>query len=390
MDRLTDFTAIRYLSGQQTTRQRLQYHAVFWAIFIAFHLLYFAASCEKILSSQHWAAAYGLYYLRFIPVFYLSVGIFSGLKRKYSESNLIVITIAGMVVIMHLLTAWVYYLLDYLYGLPQLSDAFKLFGAMYLQSPARNTISEWILLLVYDIQELQLLFLPLGLKMVKYGLRGEFAKRELQSEKLKNELHTLKSQSAPHFVLNAINAAYSQVQPVCNQSAEYLEDLGSVLHYALHETSDDLVLIYSEWQALLNYVRLESKRFDNLTISINMEGNVHQHKFIPALMLFTLTENAFKHGVYPTSDPCQIDISLLITETELSYTIANSLSAQPYKPRQAKRAGIGLENIRKRLEHSFPNRHSFSVEKSAERFTAQVRIPILTYEQIPLKVPFRS
>jgi two-component system LytT family sensor kinase len=245
-----DFT-IRYLIRQQSPAQRIQYHAAFWLAFILLHLLFFIDSGDKIEPTPRWVVSYGLYYFRFIPVFYLSVWLFDLLKERCQGLDLIVCMVAMMVLVMHMITVSLFFLLESTYGLATLSSAFQHFGHNYLRPLSQSKPFEILILLMYDLTEAQLLFLPVGLKMTKYGLRAQIQKWELEADKLKNELDTLRSQPAPHFILNAVNAAYAEIQPVSERVAEYLENLSGVLHFALYETAHNAILLQREWTALL-------------------------------------------------------------------------------------------------------------------------------------------
>ncbi|MEO6684686.1 MAG: histidine kinase [Dyadobacter sp.] len=378
MDKHSQHFPVRYLMRPQTRAERIKYHSVFWLGFIAFHLLYFVGAKEKLHFSAPWIASYGLYYLRFIPVYYLSVGIFSFLKEKYYGEVLIAGTLVSMVMLMHLANVSVYGLLDKVYNLESLSDAFLHFGSMYLAPVSQRSIQDWLLLLIYDVEETQLLFLPLGLKMAKYGIRQEIQRRDLITDNLKNEISNLRLQPAPHLILNTINAAYAEVQPVSEKAAEYLENLSSVLHFTLYETADELILLHKEWEALLDFIHLEAKRFeDRLKINISQKGTVPGDKLIPPLILFTLTENAFKHGVYPALAQCQVDVSLLIISNQLTFKIYNTKPGYKYVPRKSKEFGIGLENIRKRLNYYFSDNYQMIISENPDDYQIEIKIPLL-------------
>jgi two-component system LytT family sensor kinase len=372
-----DFT-IRYLVRKQNPAQRVQYHAAFWLAFIVLHLLFFIDSGDKIQLTPRWVISYGLYYFRFVPVFYLSVFIFDLLKQRCEGLSLIICMIGLMVLVMHVMTVSIFSLLESIYGLASLSSAFQHFGQNYLRPISQSKPSEILILLMYDLTEIQLLFLPIGLKMTKYGLRAQIQKWELQADKLKNELHTLRSQPAPHFVLNAVGAAYAEIQPVSERAAEYLENLTSVLHFALYETAHNVIPLQKEWNALLHFVHMESKRFDDrLRVSINQEGYISHQAHIPTLMLITLTENAFKHGVYKAMDDCWIDIFLTVKEGELTFTISNSKVESTAASPDAGSSGIGLDNIRKRLDLYFPKNHDLDISENKVHYTARIRFALM-------------
>ncbi|WAC13272.1 sensor histidine kinase [Dyadobacter pollutisoli] len=367
----------RYFFREQNPAQRTRYHAAFWLAFIALHLLYFIDSGDEIKLTPRWVVSYGLYYFRFVPVFYLSVLIFDVLKHRYQGLDLVIRIVVLMVLLMHVMNVSLFLLLESVYGLQSLSSPFQHFGQNYLRPISESKPSEILILLMYDLTEIQLLFLPIGLKMTKFGLLAQIQKLELQADKLKNELQTLRSQPAPHFVLNAVNAAYAEIQPVSERAAEYLEDLTGVLHFALYETTHNMILLHKEWNALLHFVHMESKRFDDrLRVSINQDGDMSHQVYIPTLMLITLTENAFKHGVYKALDDCWIDILLTTKEGELIFMISNSKTQNSAASQDDDNSGIGLANIRQRLELYFPKNHQLQISENKTSFTVRIRFAL--------------
>ncbi|MCE7044544.1 sensor histidine kinase [Dyadobacter sp. CY312] len=362
MDRHARHFPLRYILQPQTRARRIRYHIVFWLVFILFHLLYFVGSKERIGHSTSWVISYVIYYLRFIPVYYLAAAVFNCLKEKYYGTKLMMLTGMLMVLIMHAANVAVFYLLDKLFGLGSLSGTFQQFGNMYLLSASENGYEDWLMLLIYDVTEMQLLFLPLGLKMIQYGLKEQIEKKDLLAEKLKSELAILRTQPAPHFILNTLNSVLAELLDVSEKASEYLVSLTDVLRFTLYETVDELIDFEREWQALLHFTDLESKRFaDRLKVSVKQNGQIPKGAKVPTLVVFTLTENAFKHGVYPTIEDCRVDIELSVNADHLTFRISNSKPALYFNADHQQRSGIGLDNIRKRLELRFKNRYSLQV-----------------------------
>ncbi|TDE18046.1 sensor histidine kinase [Dyadobacter psychrotolerans] len=384
MDRHAKYFPLRYMLQPQTIRQRIKYHCVFWLIFILFHLLYFAGSKEKIQYEASWVISYGLYYLRFIPVYYLSAGIFNRLKEKYYGTSLMILTGFFMVLAMHAANVAVFSFLDWYYGLSTLSDAFQHFGAMYLKPAGQNQTGDWLMLLIYDVTETQLLFLPLGLKMIQYGFRQQIEKRDLLAEKLKNDLATLRAQPAPHFILNTLNSVLAELLPVSEKAALYLVSLTDVLRFTLYETTDELISLEREWQALLHFTDLEAKRFnDRLKVTVKQTGQIRPDQLIPTLVLFTLAENAFKHGVYPSIEDCWVDMELSVDTDRLRFKISNSKPVLFTKPGSQNAFGIGLDNIKKRLELSVKDDFSLTVNESQTHYSIELELPLMSAPPLP-------
>ncbi|WP_254412088.1 sensor histidine kinase [Dyadobacter diqingensis] len=378
MDRHAKYFPLRYMLQTQTIRQRIQYHTIFWLGFILFHLLYFAGSKEKIHYKASWVISYGLYYLRFIPVYYLAAGVFNRLKEKYYGTSLMILIGLFMVLAMHAANVIVFLLLDQRFGLNTLSDAFSHFGSMYLRSASQNQPGDWLMLLIYDVTETQLLFLPLGLKMIQYGLLQQIRVRDLLADKLKNDLATLRAQPAPHFILNTLNSVLAELLPVSEKASQYLVSLTDVLRFTLYKTADELILLKKEWQALLHFTDLEARRFDDrLKVRIKQKGKIPENKLVPTLVLFTLTENAFKHGVYNTIEECRIDIALDVCGDHILFSISNSKPQLYTRTGNRKASGIGLANIKKRLQLSAKNNYLLTVTENQLCYTIELNLPLI-------------
>ncbi len=394
MDKHVNHFPLRYLLQPKTLRRRLKYHAVFWLVFMVFHLLYFAGSKEKIHYETSWVIAYALYYLRFIPVYYLSAGVFNHLKEKYYGGSLMVLSGIFMVLLMHTTTVSVYFVLDQQYGLGSLSENFLHFGTMYLRPPGQNQADDWLMLLIYDVTETQILFLPLGLKMFQYGVQQLIQKRDLvikqralEADILKNELVILRTQSAPHLVFNVLNSVLSDLLKVSKKASGYLINLSDVLRFILYKTDQELIPLQSEWHALLHFMDLEAKRFnDRLKVNVRQKGKISPDHLVPTLVLFTLADNAFKHGVYSTFEDCWIDVELRVKAGRLLFIIANNKPAVFIKPKNQRDSGIGLDNIKKRLEISAQGQYSLTATENEKHFSITLDLPLIS-PAVPLKAP---
>lgn len=377
MDRHLSHFPLRYLQQPRTLRRRLKYHGIFWLAFIGFHLLYFAGSKEKIHFKTSWVIAYGLYYLRFIPVYYLTAGVFNRLKEKYYGETLMVLSLFFMVLMMHAATVAVYFVLDQHFGLGNLSENFLHFGTMYLIPAPQNQPGDWLMLLIYDVTETQILFLPLGLKMIQYGFAQLMEKKDLEADILKNELAIRRAQSAPHFVVNVLSSVVSELLPISEKAAGYLISLSDVLRFTLYDTSQDLILLQREWHALVHFMDLEAKRFnDRLKVSVRKKGRISPDKLVPTLVLFTLAENAFKHGVYSTIEDCWIDVELHVKADRLLFKIANSKPAVFIKSKSQKDSGIGLNNIKKRLQISVAGEYTLTETDTENHYSVELNVPL--------------
>lgn len=204
------------------------------------------------------------------------------------------------------------------------------------------------------------------LRLSRHKQRLE-AEAELQRKKA--ELDYLKSQVNPHFLFNNLNSIYSLVHARSDKALPALEHLSELLRYGLYEKAP-LVSMEKEWEMLGHYISLQRLRHDHpLPLQMTL-GPEARDAIIPPLSLIPLVENAFKHGLCKTEEhPIRIEIekkgNLVLIE------IANS-RADKQKDHEG---GVGLENVKRRLQLLFPERHTFEIIENKETFTVRMTVP---------------
>jgi len=366
------FWGLFNLSG----RLRPGYHIGFWAFFVGYHLMYFLPAFSGQVLDGKLGISYTVYYLRFIPIFYLSVHLFYRLERKFSGLSLLLLMLVVLFGSMHLITLAMYFSLDHLYSLSQLSPAFQAIGGLYLK-PLSHRNGWERLFFVYDFQELQLLVLPVGIKMVQFGLRQQMQQARLEKEALRSELNILKSELEPHFVYNVINSAYAKILPISKDAAGYLEKLSQLLEYTLYETNEDWVPLSAEIRGLKRYLQLERLRHGRrLRIIWNHQGGSNAIHKIPTLLMVTLAENAIKHGVRSHSGKSTVRINIHVDMGQLRFSIENDLPFAANKPRKSSAHGLGLKNIQRRLDLLYPGRHEVQIAETAHNYAVTLSIPL--------------
>ncbi|GLU57357.1 hypothetical protein Dfri01_68180 [Dyadobacter frigoris] len=160
---------------------------------------------------------------------------------------------------MHIVTTLNFLLIDDLYGLKNLSPVFYGIGSLYINQTDFDSGADF-LIISYDMMEMQLLFLPLGLKMAKYGNRQNALKLSAENEVIRAELKNLRGTLAPHLIYNMINAAYAQVEPISKQSAFYLRKLSDILRHNVYDTRNESIPLQDELYSIQSYLELEQAR----------------------------------------------------------------------------------------------------------------------------------
>lgn len=204
-----------------------------------------------------------------------------------------------------------------------------------------------------------------------YERQNEIQRLEsFKSEKIELESRFLKSQINPHFLFNTLNNIYALSLKKSNRTPIIIERLESLLHYMLYECKEDLVELDDEFTFTNSYISLEKLRHneDQCTVTTTIKGNTAGHKIAP-LLLINFLENAFKHGTKTSFGKSWIDMEIEVLKKELHFKLQNS------KPDTAVhqffseyQGGIGLKNVKRRLEILYPRRHKLTIHNAPDHF----------------------
>ncbi len=203
------------------------------------------------------------------------------------------------------------------------------------------------------------------------ALHKEQENKSLREEKTQAELAFLKNQINPHFLYNTLNYIYSLAYPVSNKLADAVIKLSQLMRYMLTENLDGQVDLQKEVDYIENYISIYRLRFeDAFFVDFKAEGDL-TGKRVAALLLVPFVENAFKHGV--VNDPSRpIRINLKLTGQRLEFTVSNKIS-QNQKDHST---GIGLANVRRRLELIYPKQHEFFISNNGQTYKATLVVSL--------------
>lgn len=201
----------------------------------------------------------------------------------------------------------------------------------------------------------------------------------LQKDKTEAQLELLKSQVQPHFIFNTLNNIYSLSIQNLPRTSNLILRLSSLLSYTLYDSKEPAVPFSKEFEYLENYIELEKVRYDGqLDVSINQYSNVGNFMISP-LLLLPLVENCFKHGLTQNDQPSWIRLDVTIQSDWLTIKIENSKGSNG-EAAAAPRCGIGLENVKRRLEILYPGKHEFRIYDEANSFLAVLKIKNFFFE----------
>jgi len=199
--------------------------------------------------------------------------------------------------------------------------------------------------------------------------------QQLKIEKQAAELNYLRSQTNPHFLFNTLNNIYSLARDKSDLAPKSILQLSKILRFMLYETDGAFINIEQELKIIDDYIALEKLRYDN-SLQINIDYNVKDMKqSIPPLLLISLVENAFKHGVSESRGQAYVDIHLTINNKLLTFVVKNSSEVTG---EEEVKENIGLSNIRRQLELLYKD-YDLSIIQDISVFTATLKINLASH-----------
>lgn len=218
-----------------------------------------------------------------------------------------------------------------------------------------------------------ILALSTSIRVTQEWYKNEKQKREMEKEKLVSELSLLRSQVNPHFLFNTLNNIYSLSNRKSDKTPEAIQKLSELMRYMLYESKDEKVRLTKEIDYLRNYIDLQKLRLtEEVKIIFEVEGDI-QDKRIEPLLLIPFIENAFKHGVSYTRD-MEINIQLIVKDDELILIVENPVDESLINKDIP--SGIGLENIKKRLNLLYPDKSNLKIIHSHNKHKIELTIKL--------------
>ncbi len=218
--------------------------------------------------------------------------------------------------------------------------------------------------------------MALGLRFSEKLSRNERQREEMEKLKLNAELAYLKNQISPHFFFNTLNNIYSLIEYDPKESQKAIVELSKLMRYLLYETGHETVTLRQEIEFLRHYFELMRLRVDE---KVEIRSEFPEHTFdlqIPPLLFLPFVENAFKHGI-SYKEPSFIEIHMQLHDLSLEFICRNSIGQ--VMGSVLTESGIGLDNIRKRLNLLFPDTHKLSLSASDKIFSAQLTLNLRDY-----------
>lgn len=209
---------------------------------------------------------------------------------------------------------------------------------------------------------------------MKYMRRWYEEKKKIEEDRRRNveaELHWLKNQLNPHFLFNTLNNISSLVRIDADKAQESIAQLSELLRYALYESNVAKVKVVDEVEFMRNYISLMSLRCSDKT-KVNVRFDQFDESIqISPLLFISLVENAFKHGTSTHTDSF-VNVDMGMDGSYVVFSSENSIISRTTADYSG--SGVGLENMRRRLELLYPDRHSYQCFTEGDTYVAIVRI----------------
>lgn len=224
-----------------------------------------------------------------------------------------------------------------------------------------NIIPLLFILIIYAIRR--------GNTYLKYYINQQTELERIKRDKSETELTFLKSQYHPHFLFNALNTVYFQMDESVDQAKKTIEKLSDLLRYQLYEGTQEMVPLTKELSFIKKYVALQRERLaEDVQITINLPEPGKQEIY-PLLVIPTI-ENAFK---YVGGSEKYISIDCSISGSTIDFRIENSFNS---RMNGSKYSGVGITNLKRRLELLYADRHTFETRSESNTFIAKLSLPV--------------
>jgi len=214
--------------------------------------------------------------------------------------------------------------------------------------------------------------LLLALKTLKNWHLEQLKTETLAKESANAELQLLKAQVHPHFLFNTLNNIYSFSLNQSPQTGTLVKKLSGMLDYMIHECEEKFVPLEKELGLIQDYMGLEKVRYGKrLDMQVEIHGDF-ENKVIAPLLMIPFVENSFKHGTSQMLQHPWIKLQITAIRDQLFFKLSNSKPSLFQSNKQNK--GIGLENVKKRLQLLYPGKHQLDVTETEDMFTVNMQI----------------
>ncbi len=248
-------------------------------------------------------------------------------------------------------------------------------GSLNLHFNNENNYFTWRIHFLFSVFVfLFILACSIAYQTIRDRIIADALDKEKENENLKTELSLLRSQVSPHFMFNVLNNMVSLARKQSDLLEPSLIKLSSLMRYMLYETGEQKVSLEKETEYLQSYIDLQLQRFGKKLI-VNVDAGIPDRSYeIEPMLLIPFVENAFKHGTGMIQNP-QIDITLNAQNNTLNFSVVNKYMTHSVEIKD-RANGIGLANVRRRLELLYSDKHTLQISKNNGTFAVSLQIQL--------------
>lgn len=230
---------------------------------------------------------------------------------------------------------------------------------------------------IFDVLTMLLIGMAGAYSGFKIAEANESRKRAemILQEKKEAELQFLKSQVNPHFIFNSLNALYFSIDKSNHQAREIVTNFSDLLRFQLYECSSETIPLNKEIAFISQYLYLNEIRMnENMDVKVSLPEGEMPYEISP-LLLIPFIENALKHSGSVNGDKSKVDLQMEIRDNTLTMDLTNTKR----RPREVdlEHSGIGIANVRRRLQLLYPKRHELSINEDDRIYNVKLRIPLV-------------
>lgn len=212
-----------------------------------------------------------------------------------------------------------------------------------------------------------------AMMLFKHWISNNQRVSELEAATLQSELKFLKSQINPHFLFNMLNNVYVLIRKGRDEAADVLFKLEDLLRYQFNDSAQDRIQLSSDIRFMSDFLNLEKIRRDKFNYTISKEGDINS-VWLPPLLFIPFVENAVKHNT-DGENASFVYLSFNVQDNRLTFRCENSKPAEE-EEKNNRIGGLGLKNIRRRLDLLYPDRHSLEIIEDKQSYTVNLHLDL--------------
>lgn len=349
------------ISLKNTSKNQILLHSFIWFFFILASLMQFYETPFRVNNDffVQWATGIVLFYLNY---FYFVPNML--LQKKHVEYFVILIVLISLFLFIR-----TQYFIPEFREMPH-PKMFDATGKEIIENKMFKRKQPLFFKLMPSFFYLSIVAISTIIRILSEYFTNQQHKLAVESERTTAELIYLRKQTNPHFLFNTLNSIYSLAHKKSDLVPDAIVTLSELMRYMLYETDNKTVLLEKEINYIQNYIELQKLRLNNIeNIFVNIHGDT-KNKYIEPLLLISFIENAFKYGTDYKGN-AHVKIKIQIEGNVLDFWVENTIENYV---KDVENSGIGLANIKNRLDLIYPNGHELTISQDDQFYRVHLNL----------------